>query len=101
MMAAMTANQSQYQEGFEDVDTSVQGVITLNGALRIHHDMFFAKKVALMKEPINRAFLLDHSPVTYCEKAHQLGNLVPSLIIMYVFSIVRYYVRSGCAACIY
>jgi acetyl esterase/lipase len=87
MMAAMTANQPQYQEGFEDVDTSVRGVISINGVMRTHIDPFFAKHACMTKEPLNKAFLLDHSPVTYVEKAHQQGNLVPSLIMMYVSGI--------------
>jgi len=82
MMAAMTANQPQYQEGFEDVDTSVRGVISINGVMRTHIDPFFAKHACMMKEPLNKAFILDHSPVTYVEKAHQQGNLVPSLIMI-------------------
>jgi hypothetical protein len=88
MMAAMTANQPQYQEGFEDVDTSVRGVISINGVMRTHQDPFFIKKVAMLKEPINRAFVLDHSPLTYVEKAYQQGNLVPSLILLYVSGLV-------------
>lgn len=82
MMAAMTANEARYQEGFEDVDTSVRGVISLNGVLRTHIDQFFARKVVMMKGPLDHEFLQEHSPAAYCQKAHEKGNLVPSLVLV-------------------
>ncbi|KAG2179144.1 hypothetical protein INT43_001994 [Umbelopsis isabellina] len=82
MMAAMTANEARYQEGFEDVDTSVRGVVSLNGVLRTHIDKFFARKVVMMKGPLDQEFLQEHSPATYCQKAHEKGNLVPSLVLV-------------------
>ncbi|CAM0136038.1 unnamed protein product [Umbelopsis sp. WA50703] len=82
MMTALTTNEPRYQEGYEDVDTSVRGVVSLNGALRTHMDKFFARKVAMMKGTLDHEFLQEHSPATYCQKAQEKGNLVPSLIMV-------------------
>ena len=83
-MTAFTANEPEYQPGFEDVDTSVKGVITINGSLDIQSDSrrgeFFSKKVA-MKDTMDTEFLSKHSPVDLVGKAKEKGLLVPFLVI--------------------
>ncbi|CDH50578.1 esterase lipase [Lichtheimia corymbifera JMRC:FSU:9682] len=64
-MAAITANDPQYQPGFEDVDTSVKGVISINGSLDLLNDPayadWFSTKVA-MKGKVDVDLLRAHSP---------------------------------------
>ncbi|KAG2224052.1 hypothetical protein INT45_004933 [Circinella minor] len=83
-MTAFTANEPEYQPGFENVDTSVKGVISINGSLDIqsdsHRGEFFTKKVA-MKDTIDTEFLSKHSPVDLVGKAKENGLLVPFLVI--------------------
>ncbi|KAI9277238.1 Alpha/Beta hydrolase protein [Phascolomyces articulosus] len=83
-MAAFTANEPEYQPGFEDVDTSVKGVISINGVLDLQSDPyrgeFFAKNVA-MKDTVEIDFLSKHSPVDLVSKAKEKGFLVPFLVI--------------------
>ncbi|KAI9488079.1 Alpha/Beta hydrolase protein [Zychaea mexicana] len=83
-MAAFTANDPQYQPGFEDADTTVKGVITINGALDVQSDKsrgeYFSHKVAL-KDKVDPEFLGKHSPVDLVDKANQDGLLVPFLVI--------------------
>ncbi|KAI8149205.1 Alpha/Beta hydrolase protein [Fennellomyces sp. T-0311] len=83
-MAALTANEPEYQPGFEDADTTVKGVISINGVLDIHSDhtrgLYFTRRVA-MKDTIDTAFLSKHSPVDLVDKAKQTGKLVPFLVV--------------------
>lgn len=83
-MASMTTNEPQYQPGFEDVDTSVRGVITLSGALDVvtktHHATFFSKHVAKL-DKVDTVFLNQHSPLSLIEKARGEDKLVPFLLI--------------------
>ncbi|KAI7896196.1 Alpha/Beta hydrolase protein [Mucor mucedo] len=83
-MASMTTNEPQYQPGFEDVDTSVRGVITLSGALDVvtkaHHATFFSKHVAKL-DKVDTVFLNQHSPLSLVEKARGENKLVPFLLI--------------------
>ncbi|ORZ12013.1 Alpha/Beta hydrolase protein [Absidia repens] len=70
-MAAVTANEPEWQPGFESIDTSVCGVISLNGSLDIQGDeskkAFFTHKVAGLDE-LDQAFLDRHSPLQRVEK---------------------------------
>ncbi|CAO0796579.1 unnamed protein product [Mucor circinelloides] len=80
-MASMTANHPQFQPGFETVDTSVRGVISLSGALdqvnEPHHAVFFCKKVANL-DNVDMDFLNQHSPLALVPKTK---NSVPFLLI--------------------
>ena len=80
-MASMTANQPEFQPGFEHVDTSVRGVVSLSGALdqinEPHHAVFFCKKVANM-DKVDMDFLNQHSPLALVPKTK---NPVPFLLI--------------------
>ncbi|KAI7877509.1 alpha/beta-hydrolase [Lichtheimia hyalospora FSU 10163] len=82
-MAAITANDPQYQPGFEDVDTSVKGVITINGSLDLIHDPayadWFSTKVAL-KSKVDIDLLRTHSPAEAILKCKDKGTLVPHLV---------------------
>ncbi|KAI8062199.1 Alpha/Beta hydrolase protein [Gongronella butleri] len=82
-MAAMTANEAQWQPGFEDVDTSVRGVISLNGALDIQGDdlrrNFFMHRVMNQKS-VDQSFLDAHSPQhRILTQGAKDNNLVPYL----------------------
>lgn len=83
-MASMTTNDPQYQPGFEDVDTSVRGVISLSGALDMateaHHAAFFSKRIAKL-DKVDTVFLNQHSPLALVEKARCDNKLVPFLLI--------------------
>ncbi|KAL9541856.1 hypothetical protein MBANPS3_008896 [Mucor bainieri] len=80
-MASTTVNNPQFQPGFEDVDTSVRGVVCLSGALdqvsEPHHAVFFCKKVANM-DKVDMDFLNQHSPLALVPT---LKNPVPFLLI--------------------
>ncbi|KAF7723748.1 hypothetical protein EC973_001724 [Apophysomyces ossiformis] len=83
-MAAFTANQPEFQPGFEEVDTSVQGVISLSGGLDIQTSeeakAFFAERV-IMDPNVKQSFLDEHSPIHVLPKAGRDGKLVPFLAI--------------------
>ncbi|KAI7905375.1 Alpha/Beta hydrolase protein [Cokeromyces recurvatus] len=83
-MASMTANDPQYQPGFESVDTSVRGVISLSGALDMatnaHHAIFFCKKVAQLSK-LDSVFLTEHSPAAMIQVTKDKDKLVPFLLI--------------------
>ncbi|KAK4517674.1 uncharacterized protein ATC70_001015 [Mucor velutinosus] len=80
-MASMTVNNPQFQPGFEDVDTSVHGVVCLSGALdqinEPHNAVFFCKKVANM-DKVDMDFLNQHSPLALVPKTK---NPVPFLLV--------------------
>ncbi|KAI8331520.1 Alpha/Beta hydrolase protein [Chlamydoabsidia padenii] len=80
-LVALTANEPEWQPGFESVDTSIRGVISLNGILDIQSDQvrktYFTHKVALLDE-IDPVFLDRHSPL-YIVK-HQ-ETRIPFLVI--------------------
>ncbi|KAG2214846.1 hypothetical protein INT46_000144 [Mucor plumbeus] len=80
-MASMTVNNPQFQPRFEDVDTSVRGVVSLSGVLELvnepHRAAFFSKKVANL-DKVDMDFLNQHSPVALVPKTR---NLVPFLLI--------------------
>ncbi|CAO3576110.1 unnamed protein product [Absidia cylindrospora] len=81
-MAAVTANEPEWQPGFESIDTSVCGVISLNGTLNIQADeskkAFFTHKVAGL-DALDQAFLDRHSPLQRVEK--QQLQLPPFLVL--------------------
>lgn len=83
-MASMTTNEPKYQPGFENIDTSVRGVITLSGALDMateaHHASYFSKQIAKL-DKVDTVFLNLHSPVALIEKAKGENKLVPFLLI--------------------
>lgn len=83
-MAAFTANEPEYQPGFELVDTAVQGVITFNGVLDVQNDhgraVFFSRDIALQPK-VDTAFLSKHSPIDIIKKAKEENHLVPFLIL--------------------
>ncbi|KAI9480400.1 MAG: Alpha/Beta hydrolase protein [Benjaminiella poitrasii] len=83
-MASMTTNDPEYQPGFEHVDTSVKGVISLSGALDMandaHHAIFFCKKVAKL-DTLDPVFLSHHSPVSMVQNTKDQNKLVPFLLI--------------------
>ncbi|KAI8887181.1 alpha/beta-hydrolase [Backusella circina FSU 941] len=83
-LAAASTNDPQYQPGFEDVDTSVRGVVSLSGALDITYTkesaMFFSKRAAKL-ETIDYDFLKKHNPVDVLEKAKQENKLLPHLLL--------------------
>lgn len=69
--------------GFEDVDTSVQGVITINGVLDLLHDgraEYFTRQVA-MQDKVDTEFLKKHSPRHLLPKVKEEGRLVPFFVI--------------------
>ncbi|KAI9270881.1 Alpha/Beta hydrolase protein [Sporodiniella umbellata] len=74
-MAALTPNDPQYQPGFEDVDTSLRGVVSINGALDLTTEMnmssHFAKQAMNLTE-VNLEALHKHSPVSNLAKAEKL-----------------------------
>ncbi|KAG0175113.1 hypothetical protein DFQ30_000596 [Apophysomyces sp. BC1015] len=82
-MTAFTANEPEYQPGFEDVDTSVCGVISLNGVLNLQSDAvrseYFSRTVAML-ENVDVGFLSQHSPIENVQKAKDQGKLVPFLL---------------------
>ncbi|KAI8595448.1 Alpha/Beta hydrolase protein [Dissophora ornata] len=74
-LLSSTANQSEYQPGFEDVDTTVQGVLGLSAVVNLvdlenysNHDcrIHFIKQVARREDSPESAenlkFLTEHSP---------------------------------------
>ncbi|CAO3641541.1 unnamed protein product [Mucor hiemalis] len=83
-IASMTANDPEFQPGFESVDTSVRGVINFSGALDLvneaHSALFFSKKVANL-DHVDTEFLSQHSPLARVQKAKEENKLVPFLII--------------------
>lgn len=83
-LTAASTNDPKYQPGFEDVDTSVRGVVSLSGALDITYKdesaMFFSKRVAKL-ETIDYDFLKQHNPVDVLEKAKQENKLLPHLLL--------------------
>lgn len=80
----MTTNDPKYQPGFENVDTSVRGVITISGALDMatgaHHASYFSKQIAKL-DKVDTVFLNQHSPLVLIEKSKQENKLVPFLLI--------------------
>jgi acetyl esterase/lipase len=80
-MASLTANDPQYQPGFEDVDTSFRAVISVNGALDVasnhHHASFFSHSVANLSK-VDMEFLHQHSPASLAKHVH---TLVPFLCL--------------------
>lgn len=82
-MASLTTNDPKYQPGFEQVDTSVRGVISFSGALDMatadHHSGFFCKHIAKLGK-VDLDFLNQHSPVHAVPKAKEEDKLVPFLI---------------------
>jgi hypothetical protein len=82
-MASMTANNPQYQPGFEQIDTSVRGVISLSGVLEItenaHRAAYFSKEIANL-DKVDMDFLNQHTPMGLIDKAKQEKNLVPFLL---------------------
>lgn len=83
-MTSMTTNDPQYQPGFEQVDTSVRGVVSLSGALDIVQNIpratYFAKNVAHLGK-VDMDFLKEHSPLNLVEKSKQENKLVPFLLL--------------------
>ncbi|KAI8061855.1 Alpha/Beta hydrolase protein [Gilbertella persicaria] len=80
-MASMTMNDPQFQPGFEHVDTSVKGVVSLSGALDIsapHLAEFFCKQVANL-DKVDMDFMSKHSPAQFAQTAKDQGKLVPFL----------------------
>ena len=84
MMTSMTANAPKYQPGFENVDTSVRGVISLSGALDLINEknnaLFFAKRVANL-DHVDLDFLAQHSPLALVQNAKDGKKLTPLLLI--------------------
>ncbi|KAI8066146.1 Alpha/Beta hydrolase protein [Thamnidium elegans] len=82
-MTSLTTNDPKYQPGFEQVDTSVRGVISFSGALDIatgsHHANFFCKDIANLGK-VDYEFLHQHSPVSVVPKAKEENKLVPFLV---------------------
>ncbi|KAI8987120.1 Alpha/Beta hydrolase protein [Pilobolus umbonatus] len=82
-MASLTANDPQYQPGFEDVDTSVQGVVSFSGAVDLFHgkstSLFFSIRVANLKA-IDNDFVRKHSPASVIKSTHP-SKLVPTLLL--------------------
>ncbi|CEP13496.1 hypothetical protein [Parasitella parasitica] len=80
-MASMTANKPQFQPGFEDVDTSVRGVVSLSGSLDQisdpQHALFFCKRVANL-DKVDVEFLSQHSPLAVVPTTK---SLVPLLLV--------------------
>ncbi|KAG0795257.1 hypothetical protein G6F57_003454 [Rhizopus arrhizus] len=80
-MASLTANDPQYQPGFEDVDTSFRAVISVNGALDVasdhHHASYFSLSVANLSK-VDMEFLHQHSPASL---AKHVDTLVPFLCL--------------------
>ncbi|KAG1394105.1 hypothetical protein G6F60_011079 [Rhizopus arrhizus] len=72
-VACLTANDPRYQPGFEDVVTSVQAVISLNGALDITSKYsvanFFSESVA-HHLTADMDFLHQHSPASLIKDTH-------------------------------
>ncbi|KAI8975204.1 Alpha/Beta hydrolase protein [Mycotypha africana] len=81
-MASMTVNDPRFQPGFEEVDTSVQGVVSLSGALDLmnepHTAIFFCKRVAGL-DNVDTVFLSDNSPAALISKKKNV--LVPYLLV--------------------
>ncbi|KAG0170941.1 hypothetical protein DFQ28_009780 [Apophysomyces sp. BC1034] len=84
-VAAFTANEAEFQPGFEQVDTSVRGVITMSGCLDIQNPKetkeFFVNR-AVMNPNVEQSFLDKHSPMTALPEAGRQGKLVPFLTIV-------------------
>lgn len=83
-ITSMTTNYPQYQPGFEQVDTSVRGVVSLSGVLDLvedtHRAAYFSKQVANL-DKVDMDFLNQHSPSKLIEKSKQENKLVPFLLI--------------------
>ncbi|KAF7723746.1 hypothetical protein EC973_001722 [Apophysomyces ossiformis] len=84
VIAALTANQPEFQPGFEDVDTSVQGVICLSGLMDIQSSKenkeYFVNQV-VMDPNVEQSFLDKHSPMAAVLEAGRQGKLPPFLTI--------------------
>ncbi|ORX57391.1 alpha/beta-hydrolase [Hesseltinella vesiculosa] len=83
-MTAMTANDPEWQPGFEDVDTSVRGVIGLSAAMDIQGDQyrkqFFLDRV-MVQASVEQSVLDYHSPLARLQKKEMADNkLVPYLL---------------------
>ncbi|CEJ03374.1 hypothetical protein RMCBS344292_17360 [Rhizopus microsporus] len=79
-MASLTANDPQYQPGFEQVDTSCRGVVSVNGVLDLTYSNminYFSKQVAMLSD-VNMDFLNKHSPTTVIQ---QTKDCVPYLVL--------------------
>lgn len=83
-ITSMTTNDPKYQPGFEDIDTSVRGVVSLSGVLDLvndsRHALFFCKKVANLNK-VDLEFLNDHSPLALVQRAKENNTLLPFLLI--------------------
>ncbi|OBZ84258.1 Carboxylesterase NlhH, partial [Choanephora cucurbitarum] len=83
-MASMTMNDPQFQPGFEEVDTSVRGVVSLSGALDMmsapHHADYFCKQVSNL-DRVDMEFLSKHSPAQVIPRAKEQNCIVPFLLI--------------------
>lgn len=80
-MTSLTTNEPKYQPGFEDIDTSVRGVISFSGALDMvcspSHPAYFCKQVANL-DKVDMEFMYQHSPTSLIPKAKD--KLVPFLL---------------------
>lgn len=74
-VAALTANDPRYQPGFEQVDTSLRAVISINGVLDLLHDenttAYFSRLIANHPE-IDHEFISQHSPACLVKKSEKL-----------------------------
>ncbi|KAI8882527.1 alpha/beta-hydrolase [Backusella circina FSU 941] len=83
-MASLTENDPKYQVGFESVDTSVRGVVSISGVLDIGSVKRYAKAFSLdiaQLPSIDYNYLFENSPVSCVPQAKEQNKLVPYLLV--------------------
>ncbi|KAI7872324.1 Alpha/Beta hydrolase protein, partial [Spinellus fusiger] len=85
-MAGLTINDPFYQPGFESVDTSIMGVVSLYGVLDLqtapYMTEYFAYAIAMQKSgKIDYDFINRHSPIELLQECNDKGLLVPFLLV--------------------
>jgi acetyl esterase/lipase len=83
-MASLTENDPKYQVGFEEVDTSVQGVVSISGVLDIESVQRYAKAFSFdiaQLSSIDSNYLSLNSPVSCIPQAKEQNKLGPYLLV--------------------
>ncbi|OAD74418.1 hypothetical protein PHYBLDRAFT_144872 [Phycomyces blakesleeanus NRRL 1555(-)] len=83
-LVALTANDPRYQPGFESLDTSVKGVICLNGVLDLQSNSNLASRFmnnTLGVKVPSPEFATEHNPIEVIKSAKEANNLAKFLIV--------------------
>ncbi|KAI9019447.1 Alpha/Beta hydrolase protein [Phycomyces nitens] len=83
-LVALTPNDPRYQPGFENVDTSIKGVISLSGVMDLesnpHLTNIFINKGLSTKAP-NPEFIKEYNPLEKIKSAKE-ANALPKFLIV-------------------